>query len=101
MATYLELYDLRTNSALRNRIAIACMVAAEAIRVENVAVTNHANRMIWAKAVFSNPDQAAERMLMALLAQNNALSVATITGATDAQIQTIVASAVDVFATGV
>ena len=49
MATYLEIFDLRSNSALKNRIGVACVVAAEAIRTEAAGTTNHANRMIWAK----------------------------------------------------
>src|SRR5690349_5644345 len=100
MATYTELFDLRANSALKNKIAVACVVAAEAIRVEAGATTNHANRLVWAKAVFAAPDREAERMLMAVLAQNKDATVVQITGATDATIQTAVNNAVDVFATG-
>ena len=99
MATYSELYDLRANSALKNRITIACIIAAEAIRTEAPTTTNNANRLVWAKAVFANPDGEANRMLMALLAQNAGLTVAQIQGATDAAIQTGVNNAVNVFAT--
>lgn len=100
MATYTELYDLRANSALKNRIMIACIIAAEAIRTEAPATANHANRLLWAKAVFASPDAEAERMMMALIAQFNTNSIAQITGATDAGIQAAVDGAVDVFATG-
>lgn len=100
MATYVELYDLRSNSALKNRIMVGCIIAAEAIRTEAPATANHANRLLWAKAVFADPDAEATRMMMALLAQFNANTVAQITGATDAGIQSAVNSAVDVFATG-
>lgn len=100
MATYQEIYDLRSNSALRNRIAVACVVAAEAIRGEAVATPNNANRLIWAKSVFANPEQEASRMFMALLAQNKDLTVAQITSATDAALQSGVNNAVNVFATG-
>jgi len=48
MATYTELYDLRTDSALRNRVAVACVVAAETVRLESPSVENHANRLAWA-----------------------------------------------------
>ena len=34
MATYSELFGLWSNSALRNKVAVACVVAAEAIRTE-------------------------------------------------------------------
>lgn len=100
MATYAELFDLRADSALRNRIAVACVVAAEAIRSEDAATANHANRLLWAKAVFANPVGEAERMLWAVLAANKALSEAQIKGASDAAVQTAVNAAVNVFATG-
>lgn len=100
MATYQELYDLGSNSALRNRIAVACLIAAEAIRNEAAGTANHAARLVWAKAVFSGPESVATAMLMAVLAQNAAATVAQITGATDATIQIAVGNAVNVFATG-
>lgn len=100
MATYDELFGLQANDSLRNRIAVACIVAAEAIRTENANTANHANRLLWAKAVFANPQGEAQRMLWAVLAQNKTATVAQITGATDATIQTAVSAAVDVFATG-
>lgn len=100
MATYDELLQAAEHPALINRIRVACVVAAEAIRLEAAGTTNHANRMIWAKAVFQNPPAEANRMLWAVLAQNKAATLAQITGATDATIQTAVGNAVDVFATG-
>lgn len=100
MATYTELFGLRANDALRNRITVACIIAAEAVRVENESTANHANRLLWAKSVFANPLAESDRMLWAVLAQNAAITLAQITGATDAQIQTAVNNAVNVFATG-
>lgn len=100
MATYDELLLAAENGTLRNRIRVACVVAAEAIRTELTSVTNHANRLVWAKAVFANPQYEAERMLWAVLAQNRTATLAQITGANDATIQTAVNAAVDVFATG-
>ena len=76
------------------------MIAAEAIRTESDQTTNHANRLIWAAGVFDNPRQEAERMYWALLAANEAQTVATITSASDSAIQTNVDAAVDLFATG-
>lgn len=100
MATYTELFALRANDDLRNKIAVACIVAAETIRGEAVNTVNHANRLIWAKAVFADPINEASRMLWAILAQNKVLTVAQITSAADTAIQTAVNNAVDVFATG-
>lgn len=101
MATYAELLTASENSTLNQKIRVACIIAAEAIRTESGATTNHANRLVWAKAVFANPNAEAQRMLWAVLAQNKDATLAAITGATDAAVQTAVNAAVDVFATGV
>lgn len=100
MATYTELFDLMNDSALRNRVSVACLVAAEAVRVEAAGTANHANRLIWAKTTFADARAAGERMLPAILAQNAALTRAQILAAADAALQTAVNAAVDVFATG-
>jgi len=100
MATYLELRSLFNNDDLRNKIEVACVIAAEAVRTESPAAENHANRLIWAKRAFENPTSIRDQMLMALLAANKDLSVAAITSATDAQVQAKVDTAIDVFATG-
>ena len=100
MATYAELFTLRSNSDLKNKITVACIIAAESIRNEAPATANHDNRLLWAKAVFANPEVEADRMLWAVFAQNASATVAQITGATDAAIQTAVNNAVNVFATG-
>lgn len=101
MATYAEIYDIATtNSALRNKITVACLVAADTIRAENPATANHANRLIWAKRALEHPEEVGAEMTPAVLAQNASATVAAITGATDAAIQTAVNNAVDLFATG-
>lgn len=100
MATYTELFALRSDSDLRNRVAAACAVAAEAIRAEDGAIPNHANRLAWAADVFQRPEAEAERMLWALLAANKDTAVDQIRNASDSQIQDKVDVAVDLFATG-
>lgn len=99
MATYAELLTASENPALNNKIRVACIIAAEKVRVEQSSVPNHAARLVWAKDVFANPDQEARRMLWAVLAQNQAATLAQITGASDSAVQTAVDAAVDVFAT--
>jgi len=100
MAAYTELYDLFNDSALRNKVTVACLVAAETIRNEDGATENHANRLLWAKQAWQSPKSVGEQMLMATLAGNKDLTVQQITGATDAAIQTKVDAAVNVFADG-
>jgi len=101
MATYKELFDLRTDPLLRQRVGVACTVAAETIRLENPATANHANRLLWAVAVYNDPSTEALRMHVALLAQDVPFTVAQITTATDAVVLAAVLVLVDMFATGV
>lgn len=98
MATYLELEALRNNSGLLARVRVAVWVAAETVRTELDTTPNHANRLVWARDVFTAPEPQAQRMYWALLATNKDQTIAQITSATDAQIQTAVDAAVDLFA---
>ena len=100
MATYLELRGMFADGTLKNQIEVACIVAAEGIRTEDEGTNNHANRLVWAKAAFTNPNVIRERMLMALLAANKDATVDTIQSVSDATLQTLVDAAVDLFADG-
>ncbi len=100
MATYLELRALFGHGELKNRVEVACLVAAEAIRTEAGGTENHANRVIWARRVFAAPGTVRDRMLMALLAANKGAEVAAITEALDDALQARVDAAVDLFADG-
>lgn len=100
MATYTELRGLINEPTLKERVSIALLIAAEAIRTEDGATVNHANRLKWAKDVLRDPDGHADDMLRALIAQNASLTAAQITGVTDAAMQTAVNNAVNIFADG-
>lgn len=101
MATYEELYSLMTGqSGLRNRVAVAILVAAEAIRSETVETQNHANRLVWAAEAFGNPKGFASKHFMAVLAANKDVSVESIVAVSDAVLQSAVDGVVDLFATG-
>ena len=100
MATYTELYGLHNDSALRNRVLVASIVAAEMVMGELDTVPNHANRLIWAASVLANPQAEARRMFMAVLAANKDASVEAIQGTSDEQIQASVDDHVDLFAAG-
>lgn len=95
MASYAELINASNNSELHAKIGVACFIAAEKVRTEVATVPNHANRLKWAKRVLESGVSPVS-MMWAVLAQN----FAAITGSTDAQVQTAVDAAVDVFATG-
>ena len=98
MATYIELYELAQSVALKERVAVACLVAAEAVRADASPPTNQAQRLAWARRAFENPLAEAGKMLPVVLAQNKSATKAAIEAADDATLQTAVDSAVDVFA---
>jgi len=104
--TLAELHDIYSKGAagstsLLDKITAAVMKSAETIRTELASVTNHANRMIWAKQAFQNPTGKANEMWVAVLAANAGSTQSAVLGASDSAIQTNVDAAVDVFATGV
>ena len=99
MATYAELYALASkDSALNNRVVVACFVSAETIMSDPSPPANQPNHLVWAQGVFANPKAEAKRMLPAVLAANKDLGVAAIQGASDSAIQTNVDDHVDLFA---
>ena len=100
MATYDELLGASGNTALINKVRFAVVVAATTIMTEADTVPNHANRLAWAKTVFADPGRAGIEMMWPVLAQNRTATIAQITGADDATVQTAVDAAVNVFAQG-
>lgn len=101
MATYDELLTIATSStgtALQRRVRVAVVVACDVIRLEAAGTTNHANRLVWAKATLADPDAAAEKMMWAVLAQNRAATFAAILAADDPTVQNAVNAAVDLLA---
>jgi hypothetical protein len=100
MATYAELRQLFSENELKNKVEVACIVAAESIRNEDAGTPNHANRLVWAKRAFGAPNSIRDEMLMALLAANKDATVTAILAVSDAAMQSLVDAAVDVFADG-
>lgn len=99
MATYAELLTIATTSdAFKQKVKVACIVACDVIRTESDATPNHAARKVWARGTLNAPDAAAAQMVLAVLAQNRAATVAQITAADDATVQTAVNAAVDLLA---
>lgn len=98
MATYAELVTASQNSALCTRIAVACAVAADKIRVEPSTTPNYAARAVWARQAFADPGKASAGILWSVLAQNRTATLAQITGADDAAVQIAVEAAIDAVA---
>lgn len=101
MATYDELLIINSGpigDALRRKIRVAVVVAADVVRAEADATPNHASRLVWARQAMTNPDAEAVRATWAVLAQNRAFTAAQITGADDATVQTAVNACIDLLA---
>lgn len=98
MATYLELYTLRGNPDLRQKIAVALTITADVIRTEIAATNGHALRVTWAGRILSGLDGEAEKALRLLLAANKGATVAQIQGAPDSAIQSNVDDIVNILA---
>lgn len=99
MATYAELRTASESPALLIQVKVACIIAADTVSLESAATPLHAERLLWAKRVYENPDTMAQRMVWAVLAKNKAATPAQIAAATDAAVQTNVDAAVNVLAT--
>jgi hypothetical protein len=72
MATLEEIFALKSNTNLRNRVVAAIAKAAEAVRNEAAARINHAERFAWAintLASETGPATEAKRIFW-MIAQN-------------------------------
>lgn len=99
MATYSELKLVSEDSTFRDRIHVACVVAADQIRLEPTSTPSHDARLTWARKALDNArGEIVNQMVLIVLAQNRAATLTQITGATDAQIQSAVDGAVNLFA---
>ena len=94
MATYTAIRNLFDDSALLNRVAVAVIIAANGILGE---VSANAKRKAWAGKAFAGAENEAKRILLAVLAANSAATVAAIKQATDADLQTNVDNAIELF----
>lgn len=99
-ATYLEFYNAATsnNGTILQRIAVACVFAAEVVRIEAEGTKNHAKRLVWAQTAYANPDAVSRPMLWALIGQNSGVPVEKLSGFSDSDLQKSVDAAVDVVA---
>ena len=97
MPSYAEIYNLASNSDLIAKVTSAIAIAAEEIRTEDIATTNHDARVRWAKRGLLNPDGEARKFMWILLAQNAGLTQAQILNAADTAIQTAVDNAIELF----
>jgi len=99
---YLDLYNTLVadvgNHVLWRKAFVACLKAAADIRNEDAGTANHANRLIWAQAVEQDPEAKTREMRYRIM--ENATVQAAPTEATDNDVQFVVNSLIDDFATG-
>lgn len=98
MATYTEMQGIFADATLLAKVSSACIVAADTIRQEATNTANHSARLAWAKLALDSPSAVAAKMLPAVIAQNKSLTLAQINSASDANLQTAVDAAVNLFA---
>jgi hypothetical protein len=92
MATYAELHQALGNATFRERVAIAVLDIAEDFITDHVVST--ADQLRWANRLIRRPPDLLDTITNQLVAQNAALTLAQITGATDEQIKTGVLTAI-------
>ncbi len=97
MATYNEIFDLKNNNDLQHRIQVAVTKKAQTLLDKTTPTTNE---VVWSGNALSGPEGMGQKILFYVLAKNSASSVAAITAASDATIQSNVDAAVDALIAG-
>jgi len=94
MPSLLELRNLFNDSAIRNKVDAAVIVAAQGILNETTPSTA---RKAWAAKAFANPRLETKRIVMSVLAANKSATLPAINGASDTAVQNNVNSAINLF----
>lgn len=97
MASYQELYDLRSNTDFSNKIAVAVVVKAQALISGGTPTTDE---LTWASKALSNPHTKAQELWGYVVAANKNATIQQIIDATDTAIQTNVDEAADALIAG-
>ena len=92
MATLLELHAKVNDSDLQDRVEVALVIGVQAL-LDGATPTDSDKK--YAAMVFANPKAEGRKALMAVLAKNEAATIAQINAASDATIKTQVAEAID------
>lgn len=97
MATYAELYDLRADSDLRNRIAVAVTIKAQSL-IDGESPT--AAEIAWANDAIRDPEGKAATLQNYVLAAHKNATVQQVQSASDTAVQNSVNKAVDALIAG-
>jgi hypothetical protein len=98
MATLTEIQSLLNDPVLRDKVRAAVVVTSKNVNFESAATENHAERLAWAKSVFSDPNGMAEKVVRYVVAAHSANTLAEIQGLSDAAIQADADACVNLFA---
>ena len=96
MATYQELFDIRNDVPLHDKVSIASVIKAQTL----LDSTPTQDEVDWAKITLEDPNSRANQIMYYVLAANNTATIAQILAATDTAIQTNVDDAVNALITG-
>ena len=96
MATYIELHSLRGDKELLLRIQTAMLVTAGVIYAEDSRTPSHDERLVWAKAVYNQPDLVGHHVLLNVLTLIKDRSIATIRGTSDSELQSMTDASVSI-----
>lgn len=99
---YVDLYNTLIgdvgDEVLWRQAFVAVLKAAADIRNEDVGTSNHTNRLLWAQEVEQDPAAKVREMKYRIM--ENATIQAAPTSATDNDVQFVINSLIDSFATG-
>lgn len=98
MATYTEIFGLRNNSDLMNKIVVAVAVKAQSLMTTGSVPTTA--QITWANEAITNPVSKAESLFTYVLAANKSATTSQILSATDEVIQQQIDTAVDILISG-
>lgn len=91
MATYLELYGLRNNSNLRNRITIAIAIKGQTLVDSQASV----KQVEWVGQAMADPASKVELVLNYMLAKQAGIEISNVDKISDEDLQAHVDAVID------
>jgi hypothetical protein len=89
--TYSELFSLRSNSELLNKITTAIAIKCKDV-IDSSSIIVQKD---WARKYLKDPESLKDKIIWSLLVANKDVEVSVITEATDSNIQSAVNTAID------
>lgn len=99
MPLYTELFELKSNDVLRNRVEIAIIIKAQEVLDKNLPGPSD-KEVEWAKEVLRSTSLEANSILLYILARNKNNKIVDILNESDSTLQQYVDKAIDVIISG-